>query len=81
MRQAPGGQASAESIRNKKRVIKMVLIVIVIFALSWLPIQIVLVLRYVILDQDENTDMSGCYHTINVLGTEWAFLIAPGQTF
>ena len=41
----PGGHASAESIRNKKRVIKMVLVVIVIFALSWLPIQIVLVLR------------------------------------
>ena len=46
-RQAPGGHAaSAESIRNKKRVIRMVLIVIVIFALSWLPIQVVLVLRY-----------------------------------
>ena len=44
-RQAPGGHASAESIRNKKRVIRMVLIVIVIFALSWLPIQVVLVLR------------------------------------
>jgi len=44
-RQAPGGHASAESIRNKKRVIKMVLVVIVIFALSWLPIQVVLVLR------------------------------------
>ena len=46
-RQAPGGHASAESIRNKKRVIRMVLIVIVIFALSWLPIQVVLVLRWV----------------------------------
>ena len=47
-RQGPAGQASAESIRNKKRVVKMVLVVIVIFALSWLPIQVVLVLRYVI---------------------------------
>ena len=46
-RQGPAGQASAESIRNKKRVVKMVLVVIVIFALSWLPIQVVLVLRYV----------------------------------
>lgn len=44
-RQGPAGQASAESIRNKKRVVKMVLVVIVIFALSWLPIQVVLVLR------------------------------------
>ena len=52
-RQGPAGQASAESIRNKKRVVKMVLVVIVIFALSWLPIQVVLVLRYVII-------ISGC---------------------
>lgn len=43
--QAPGGRASAESIKNKKRVIKMVLIVVVIFALSWLPIHVILVLR------------------------------------
>ena len=45
-KQGPGGHASAESIRNKKRVIKMILIVIVIFALWWLPIHLVLVLRY-----------------------------------
>ena len=51
-RQGPAGQASAESIRNKKRVVKMVLVVIVIFALSWLPIQVVLVLRYVIVISD-----------------------------
>ena len=51
-RQGPAGQASAESIRNKKRVVKMVLVVIVIFALSWLPIQVVLVLRYVIIISD-----------------------------
>ena len=43
--QAPGGRASAESIKNKKRVIKMVLIVVVIFALCWLPIHIILVLK------------------------------------
>ncbi len=42
---APGGRASAESIKNKKRVIRMVLIVVVCFALSWLPIHVVLVLR------------------------------------
>jgi len=43
--QQPGGRASAESIKNKKRVIKLVLIVVVLFALSWLPIHIILVLR------------------------------------
>jgi len=41
----PGGRASAESIKNKKRVIKMVLIVIIIFAICWLPIHSILVLR------------------------------------
>ncbi len=46
---APGGRASAESIKNKKRVIKMVLIVVVIFALSWLPIHVALV-RFSILN-------------------------------
>jgi len=44
-KQGPGGHASAESIRNKKRVVKMVLIVIIIFAFWWLPIQVILVLR------------------------------------
>ena len=44
-KQAPGGRASAESINNKKRVVKMVLIVVILFALSWLPIQVILLLR------------------------------------
>ncbi len=44
-KQAPGGRASAESIKNKKRVVKMVLIVVVIFVLCWLPIHVILVLR------------------------------------
>ncbi|TRY69146.1 hypothetical protein TCAL_09735 [Tigriopus californicus] len=43
--QAPGGRASAESIKNKKRVIKMVLVVVIIFALSWLPIHVILIMR------------------------------------
>ncbi|XP_005097945.1 allatostatin-A receptor [Aplysia californica] len=39
----PGGRnQSAESIRAKKRVTRMVVIVVVIFALCWLPIQIIL---------------------------------------
>ena len=41
--QRPGGRASAESIRNKKRVIKLVLSVVVMFALCWLPIQVGLI--------------------------------------
>lgn len=37
-----GGSQSAESMRAKKRVTRMVIIVVVIFALCWLPIQIIL---------------------------------------
>nr|CAB77263.1 G-protein coupled receptor [Lymnaea stagnalis] len=37
-----GGNQSAESIRAKKRVTRMVVIVVVIFAICWLPIQIIL---------------------------------------
>ncbi|XP_035208322.1 allatostatin-A receptor-like [Stegodyphus dumicola] len=42
---APGGRVSAESLRSKKRVTRMVVIVVVIFAVCWCPIQIVLVLK------------------------------------
>ncbi|XP_059139122.1 allatostatin-A receptor-like [Physella acuta] len=39
----PGGaNQSAESIRAKKRVTRMVVIVVVIFAICWLPIQVIL---------------------------------------
>ncbi|XP_046563120.1 allatostatin-A receptor-like [Haliotis rubra] len=41
----PGGNQSAESIRAKKRVTRMVIIVVVSFALCWLPIQIILIIR------------------------------------
>ncbi|XP_052784987.1 allatostatin-A receptor-like [Mya arenaria] len=41
----PGGSQRAESIRSKKRVTKMVVIVVVIFALCWLPIQIVFIIQ------------------------------------
>lgn len=37
----PGGNQSAESMRAKKRVTRMVIIVVAIFAVCWLPIQIV----------------------------------------
>lgn len=41
----PGGSQRAESIRSKKRVTKMVIIVVVIFALCWLPIQIIFMVQ------------------------------------
>lgn len=42
---SPGGHVSAESLRSKKRVTRMVVVVVVIFAVCWFPIQIVLVLK------------------------------------
>ncbi|XP_015916626.1 allatostatin-A receptor [Parasteatoda tepidariorum] len=44
---APGGRISAESLKSKKRVTRMVVVVVVIFAVCWCPIQIVLVLKSV----------------------------------
>ena len=40
-----GGNQSADSIRAKKRVTRMVIIVVVMFAVCWLPIQIILVIQ------------------------------------
>ena len=37
---APGGHVSAESRRGKKRVTRMVVVVVVIFAVCWFPIQV-----------------------------------------
>ncbi|XP_052266982.1 allatostatin-A receptor-like [Dreissena polymorpha] len=42
----PGGSKRAEKIRSKKRVTKMVVIVVVIFALCWLPLQIVFMIKH-----------------------------------
>ena len=36
---------SKDSLRNKKRVVKLVTIVTVMFSLSWLPIQLILLLK------------------------------------
>ncbi|CAG5127339.1 unnamed protein product [Candidula unifasciata] len=45
----PGGRnQSSESMRAKKRVTKMVVIVVIIFALCWLPLQICLFLQHII---------------------------------
>ncbi|ESO84146.1 hypothetical protein LOTGIDRAFT_108200 [Lottia gigantea] len=41
----PGGNQSAESVRAKKRVTRMVIIVVVLFAVCWLPIQVILVIQ------------------------------------
>ncbi|XP_046573996.1 allatostatin-A receptor-like [Haliotis rubra] len=41
----PGDDQCAESFRAKKRVTRMVIIVIASFALCWLPIQIILIIR------------------------------------
>lgn len=41
----PGRNMSSESVRSKKKVTRMVVIVVIIFAVCWCPIQIILVLR------------------------------------
>ncbi|XP_052120012.1 allatostatin-A receptor-like [Frankliniella occidentalis] len=42
---APGGRVSADSRRGKKRVTRMVVVVVAIFATCWAPIQVILVLK------------------------------------
>ena len=41
----PGGVIRKESQKNKKRVVKLVTSVTIIFALSWLPIQLILFIK------------------------------------
>lgn len=53
---APGGHVSAESRRGKKRVTRMVIVVVAIFAICWFPIQLILVLKSV--DRYEITNTS-----------------------
>ena len=38
----PGGTRSVESVRGRRRVTKMVVIVIVTFIICWLPIQVII---------------------------------------
>ena len=55
-RAIPGkGSQSSESIRSKKRVTYMVIIVVVIFALCWLPIQVIFLMLYVFNNYPEGT--------------------------
>ncbi|XP_064478875.1 allatostatin-A receptor-like [Ornithodoros turicata] len=44
---APGGRVSADSVRSKKRVTRLVVVVVVVFAVCWCPVQVVLVLKSV----------------------------------
>lgn len=43
----PGRSKSAESMRNKRRVTRLVVVVVIIFALCWLPLQMILVIQFV----------------------------------
>lgn len=42
----PGGSQRVESIRSKKRVTRMIIIVVVVFAICWLPIHISFMIQY-----------------------------------
>lgn len=44
---APGGRVSAESVRSKKRVTRLVVVVVLVFAVCWCPVHVVLVLKSV----------------------------------
>ena len=41
--QTGGAGVSKDALRNKRRVVKLVTIVTVMFALSWLPIQVIII--------------------------------------
>ena len=45
MTETPGGMVSKDSLKNKKRVVKLVTVVTVMFSISWLPIQLILLLK------------------------------------
>ena len=42
-----GVNVSAESMKNKKRVVTLVTVVTLMFSISWLPIQLILLLKSV----------------------------------
>uniref|UniRef100_A0A336KQD6 CSON014148 protein n=1 Tax=Culicoides sonorensis TaxID=179676 RepID=A0A336KQD6_CULSO len=54
---APGGRVSAESRRGKKRVTRMVVVVVLAFAICWLPIQLILVLKSLKLYETTKTNV------------------------
>lgn len=50
---------NAERTRGKRRVTRLVLVVVVVFAVCWLPLQLVLVVQFVIQYPDEETEHTG----------------------
>lgn len=50
---------TAERTRGKRRVTRLVLVVVVVFALCWLPLQLVLVVQFVMQYPDEETEHMG----------------------
>ncbi|XP_059139125.1 allatostatin-A receptor-like [Physella acuta] len=67
----PGGaNQSAESIRAKKRVTRMVVIVVVIFAICWLPIQMILFTQ----NFQENVEWSAAYISIQMAANCLAYM-------
>ena len=42
-----GGHVSAESMKNKRRVVTLITVVTLMFSISWLPIQLILLLKSV----------------------------------
>ncbi|XP_071808609.1 QRFP-like peptide receptor [Asterias amurensis] len=57
--EAPGSLANASSLRNKRRATKMLIVVVVLFAASWLPFHVVSIIRDFVrlLDSEQNRMM------------------------
>lgn len=66
---APGGRVSADSRRGKKRVTRMVVVVVAIFATCWAPIQIILVLKSV-----ERYDINGWTLVLQIVSQVLAYM-------
>ncbi|XP_062601370.1 allatostatin-A receptor-like isoform X4 [Saccostrea cucullata] len=63
----PGGSQRAENIRSKKRVTRMIIIVVVIFALCWLPIHICFMIQYFDLNYETNIVNTSFLMTANCI--------------
>ncbi|XP_048764554.1 allatostatin-A receptor-like isoform X2 [Ostrea edulis] len=63
----PGGSQRADSLKAKKRVTKMVVIVVLIFALCWLPIQVIFLVQYLNTDFEVTIESSAIHMAANCL--------------
>lgn len=63
----PGGSQRADSLKAKKRVTKMVVIVVLIFALCWLPIQVIFLVQYLNTDFEVSIVSSAIHMAANCL--------------